>query len=307
MPSLPISHLSRTNLADLNSFLVVATHKSFSKAAIELGISTSALSHSIKNLESRLGVRLLNRTTRTVSITDAGQTLLNRLSKGFEEIGAALTEINQHRDKPAGRLRINVLSDGARLLMSRSLPKYLALYPDMAVEVAVDDRMIDIIEAGFDAGIRYGGTIPEDLIASRLSDLLRWVAVASPKYLNKHPPIQEPDDLKQHQCIQLRTGAGVIYRWDFAQHGKTCAVDVPGQLCVNETALGIELALAGHGIMYCLEARVESYLSEGTLQVVLADWAPLDQPFYLYYSGRRQIPPGLAELIETLRQDAESG
>ncbi|TMP20426.1 LysR family transcriptional regulator [Pseudoalteromonas sp. S2721] len=305
MPSLPTGNLSRADLADLNAFLCVATHKSFSKAAIALGITTSALSHSIRNLESRLGVRLLNRTTRTVSPTDAGHTLVRRLTIGFEEIGAALAELDQHRDKPTGRLRINVLSDGARLLMAQSLPKFLQAYPEMAVEVAVDDRIIDILEAGFDAGIRYGGTIPEDLIALRVSDHLKWVACASPKYLNSSPKIEMPEDLKQHNCIQLRTGFGVIYHWDFEKNGQQCSIDVPGQLCVNETAIGIDIALAGRGVMYCLEERIKPYLENGSLQVVLPDWAPIEEPFYIYYSGRRQMPPGLKELIEILRSDSD--
>lgn len=303
MPTLPTSNLSRADLADLNAFLIVANQKSFSKAAIELGITTSALSHSIRNLETRLGVRLLNRTTRTVSTTDAGKTLVRRLTVGFEEIGAALAEVDQFRDKPTGRLRINVLSDGARLLMTKYLPKFLEAYPEMSVEVAVDDRIIDIVEAGFDAGIRYGGTIPEDLIALRVSDRLRWVAVAAPKYLNHSPEIDVPEDLKQHNCIQLRTGFGVIYQWDFEKKGIRCAIDVPGQLCVNETAIGIDMALAGRGIMYCLEERIRPYLENGTLQIVLPDWAPVEEPFYLYYPGRRQIPPGLKELIDILRAD----
>ncbi len=305
MPSLPTSNLSRADLADLNSFMTVATHKSFSKAAITLGISTSALSHAIRNLENRLGVRLLNRTTRTVSPTDAGNTLFKRLTIGFDEIGAALAELDQHREKPAGRLRINVLSDGARLLMSQSLPKFLQSYPEMAIEIAVDDRIIDIVEAGFDAGIRYGGTIPEDLIALRVSDKLKWVAVASPKYLNRSSKIQEPLDLKQHNCIQLRTGFGVIYHWDFEKNGQQLTIDVPGQLCVNETAIGIELALAGQGIMYCLEERIKPCLDDGSLQIVLPDWAPLEEPFYIYYPSRRQMPPGLKELIEILRTESD--
>lgn len=305
MPALPTSNLSRTDLADLNAFLIVANQRSFSKAAIELGITTSALSHAIRNLETRLGVRLLNRTTRTVSTTDAGKTLVRRLTVGFEEIGAALAEVDQFRDKPTGRLRINVLSDGARLLMTKYLPKFLEAYPEMSVEVAVDDRIIDIVEAGFDAGFRYGGTIPEDLIALRASDRLRWVAVASPKYLNHSPKIDVPEDLKQHNCIQLRTGFGVIYQWDFEKNGQRCAIDVPGQLCVNETAIGIDMALAGRGIMYCLEDRIGHYLDNGSLQIVLPDWAPIEQPFYLYYPGRRQMAPGLKEFIGILRTDAD--
>lgn len=304
MPLLPTTKLSRADLADLNSFLAVESHRSFSKAAVELGITTSALSHSIRNLETRLGVRLLNRTSRTVSPTDAGATLAKRLAVGFQEIGGALAEVDRHRDRPAGRLRINVLSDGARLLFNRWLPKYLETYPDVSVEVAVDDRMVDILAAGFDAGIRYGGTIPEDFIAVPISDQLRWVAAASPRYLNRASRILVPEDLKNHNCIQIRTGQGVIYRWDFEREGDHRVIEVPGQLCVNETEFGIQMALSDRGITYCPEERIADYISRGELQVVLPDWAPIEPAFHIYYPGRRQMPPGLRELIDLLRTEA---
>ena len=304
MPVLPTTKLSRADLADLNSFLAVESHRSFSKAAVELGITTSALSHSIRNLETRLGVRLLNRTSRTVSPTDAGATLAKRLAVGFQEIRGALAEVDRHRDRPAGRLRINVLSDGARLLFNRWLPKYLEAYPDVSVEVAVDDRMVDILAAGFDAGIRYGGTIAEDFIAVPISEQLRWVAAASPRYLNRTSRILVPEDLKNHNCIQIRTGQGIIYRWDFEKEGDHRVIEVPGQLCVNETEFGIQMALSGRGITYCLEERIADYISRGELQVVLPDWAPIEPAFHIYYPGRRQMPPGLRELIDLLRTDS---
>ncbi|AXQ48324.1 LysR family transcriptional regulator [Pseudomonas vlassakiae] len=304
MPVLPTTKLSRADLADLNSFLAVESHRSFSKAAVELGITTSALSHSIRNLETRLGVRLLNRTSRTVSPTDAGASLAKRLAVGFQEIGGALAEVDRHRDRPAGRLRINVLSDGARLLFNRWLPKYLEAYPDVSVEVAVEDRMVDILAAGFDAGIRYGGTIAEDFIAVPISDRLRWVAAASPRYLNRTARIVVPEDLKNHNCIQIRTGQGVIYRWDFEKEGDHRVIEVPGQLCVNETEFGIQMALSDRGITYCPEERIADYISRGELQVVLPDWAPIEPAFHIYYPGRRQMPPGLRELIDLLRTDS---
>ncbi|MGF0337634.1 LysR family transcriptional regulator [Ectopseudomonas toyotomiensis] len=306
MPLLPTTKLSRADLADLNSFLAVESHRSFSKAAVELGITTSALSHSIRNLETRLGVRLLNRTSRTVSPTDAGASLAKRLAVGFQEIGGALAEVDRHRDRPAGRLRINVLSDGARLLFNRWLPKYLEAYPDVSVEVAVDDRMVDILAAGFDAGIRYGGTIAEDFIAVPISEQLRWVAAASPRYLNRTSRILVPEDLKNHNCIQIRTGQGVIYRWDFEREGDHRVIEVPGQLCVNETEFGIQMALSDRGITYCPEERIADYISRGELQVVLPDWAPIEPAFHIYYPGRRQMPPGLRELIDLLRTESGS-
>lgn len=215
MPALPTVKLSRADLADLNSFLAVHRLCSFTNAAVELGITTSALSHAIRNLEARLGVRLLNRTSRTVSPTEAGAELAKRLEVGFLEIGGALAEINRHRDRPSGRLRLNVLKDGSMLLLNQHLPKFLLNYPDVAVEIAVDDRMVDIVAAGFDAGIRFGGTIPEDFVSIRIGAPLKWVAVASPRYINRSTPLRTPDDLKSHNCIQIRTGQGTIYRWEF--------------------------------------------------------------------------------------------
>lgn len=306
MPVLPTAKLSRSDLADLNSFLAVERHRSFSKAAVELGITTSALSHSIRNLETRLGVRLLNRTSRTVSPTAAGGTLAKRLAIGFQEIGGALAEVDKHRDRPSGRLRINVLCDGAKLLFSRWLPLFLDTYPEVSVEIAVDDRMIDIVAAGFDAGVRYGGSIPEDFIAVPISDRLRWVASASPKYLNRTTRIEVPEDIKNHSCIQIRMGSGLIYRWDFEKDGDHRVVEVSGQLCVNETEFGIEMALADRGITYCPEDRIRKHLERGELQIVLPDWSPIEPAFHMYYPGRRQMPPGLRELIDVLRTESAS-
>lgn len=302
MPALPTTKLSRSDLADLNSFLSVHRLRSFTRAAVELGITTSALSHAIRNLETRLGVRLLNRTSRTVSPTQAGAELARRLEVGFLEIGGALAELDRHRDRPAGRLRLNVLKDGSILLLNKYLPTFLLNYPDMAVEIAVDDRMVDIVAAGFDAGIRFGGTVPEDFVAVRIGEPLRWVAAASPRYLHRTAPLRVPDDLKAHSCIQIRTGQGVMYRWEFEKNGERQAIDVPGRLCVNETTLGIDMAVAGAGITYCLEQRISAQLARGELQLVLADWAPWAPAFQLYYPGHRQVPPGLKELIELLRQ-----
>lgn len=302
MAQRPVSKIARADLADLNSFLVVYRLCNFTQAAKELGVTTSALSHSIRNLESRLGVRLLNRTSRTVSPTEAGNSLAKRLEIGFSEISDALVEINQHRERPAGRLRLNVLQDGARLILAKYLPIYLKKYPDMSVEVSVEDRMVDIVAAGFDAGFRFGGTIPADLVAVKISAPLKWVAVASPAYLYRHTAPLVPEDLVHHNCIQMRTGQGVIYRWDFEKDGDHRVIDVPGQVCVNDTNLVLDFARAGVGIGYCLETRAAQYLQTGELRQVLPDWAPTEQPMYLYYPGHRRIPPGLQELIALLRE-----
>ncbi|OFC70499.1 LysR family transcriptional regulator [Alteromonas confluentis] len=275
--------------------------RSFTRAAVELGITTSALSHSIRNLESRLGIRLLNRSSRNVAPTDAGEALAKQLNKGFREISNGLETLNKFRDKPAGRIRLSVLSDGARLVLAPHLAQFLRTYPDVEVDIMVDDQMVDIVEAGFDAGIRYGGTIPEDFVAMKICENLRWIAVASPGYLNDKPLIKHPVDLQQHNCIQIRTGERVIMKWDFDRRDKRLSIDVPGQVCVGETALGIELALADAGIFYCPERRVQTYLSCGQLQRVLPEWVSPDDGMYIYYPSFRTPPKGLRELVNMLR------
>lgn len=305
MVHLAVSKISRADLADLNSFLVVFRLCNFTQAAKELGVTTSALSHAIRNLETRLGVRLLNRTSRTVSPTEAGSNLAKRLEIGFSEIGDALAEVNRHRERPVGRLRFNVLQDGARLILAKYLPIYLKKYPEMSVEVSVEDKMVDIVAAGFDAGFRFGGTIPADLVAVKVSSPLKWVTIASPAYLYRFTPPRVPDDLINHNCIQMRTGQGSIYRWDYEKEGDHRIIDVPGQICVNDTNLVLELALAGVGIGYCLESRASVFLESGRLREVLSDWAPTEPPMYLYYPGHRSIPQGLKEFIDLIRDDIE--
>lgn len=302
MPVRPTLRLSRSDLADLNAFRAVERARSFTQAAVELGLTTSALSHAIRNLETRLGVRLLNRTSRTVSPTDAGLALAKRLNIGFSEISEALDELNAWRENPVGRIRLNVLSDGARLIVAPHLPAFLKRYPQVQVDVTVDDRMVDIVAEGFDAGIRFGGTIADDFVAVKLGEPLKWVAVASPRYLYHHAEPMRPEDLLHHTCIQIRTGQGTIYKWEFRRGEEYRAIDVPGQVCVGETTMGLELALAGAGITYCLEKRVEPWLRSGELRVVLAEWAPMEPAMYLYYPGNRTVPSGLRELIEVFRE-----
>lgn len=302
MPVRPVTRLSRADLADLNAFRAVERLRSFTQAAVELGITTSALSHAIRNLETRLGVRLLNRTSRTVAPTDAGAALARRLNVGFNEISEALDEVNAFRDRPVGRIRLNVLRDGAALIVAPHLPRFLQRYPDVQVDLTIDDNMVDIVAAGFDAGIRHGGTIPEDFVAVKLGQPLRWVAVASPRYLYHHPAPAIPEDLLAHNCIQIRTGQGVIYKWEFRQGDDYRVIDVSGQVCVGDTLMGIELALADVGITYCPEKRVEQYLKSGALREVLPQWAPTEPAMYLYYPGFRTAPQGLRELIEVFRE-----
>lgn len=297
--------LSKKDLSNLNAFCSVERLRSFTQAANELGITTSALSHSIKNLEQRLGVKLLNRTSRTVAPTDAGANLARRLEIGFKEIGLALNDVNKYRDRPFGKLRLSVLTDSARLILGKYLPRFLSEYPDVELEVSVDDHMMDIVGEGYDAGIRFGGTVPEDFVAAKLGTELKWVTVASPKYLFEHPAPDTPEDLYQHVCIRLRNGRGEVFKWDFERNGEQRIIDPRSNICVNETALSIELSLAGTGITYCLEELIKPYLKSGELVLVLPDWCTFEPPMFLYYPGHRQVPQGLRELIATLREEID--
>ncbi|GAB3372822.1 LysR family transcriptional regulator [Azotobacter armeniacus] len=292
---------TRADLADLNVFMTIVRRRSFRQSALELGVTTSALSHSMKNLELRLGVKLLNRTSRSVVPTLAGSALAERLEQGFQTIAEALAELDVHRDAPVGRLRLNVPRDASHLLLGPVLPGFFARYPDLQLEVAVEDRMIDIVADGFDAGIRYGGTVPRDMIAMPLTGELRWIVVASPDYLHRHGRPQVPEDLLRHQCMRMRLGDNSPYKWELGDGPEAIHLDVPGPLGANETDTLVEAALNGLGLAYCLELRVAGELRSGRLEMVLPDWSSMGPPFCMYYPSRRQSQPGLRQLIESIR------
>jgi DNA-binding transcriptional LysR family regulator len=293
--------LSRADLADLNVFSVICRRRSFRLAAAELGVSTSALSHAMRNLENRLGVKLLNRTSRSVVPTAAGSALVEGLEQGFGRIETALGELEQYRNAPMGRLRLNVPRDASRLLLGPILTRFCQTYPDIKLEIIVDDNMVDIIQAGFDAGIRYGATVPQDLVAVPLTKPLKWVVVGSALYFERHGRPEKPEDLLQHECIRIRIGDNSIYKWQFGDGDNACEIDVPGPVIVNETDIALEAAIDGLGLAYCLELRVVQQIAEGRLEVVLPSWAASSEPMVMYYPGRRQAPPGLRQLIEVIR------
>jgi DNA-binding transcriptional LysR family regulator len=292
----------RSELADLNVFMTIVRRRSFRHAAIELGVSTSALSHAMKALESRLGVKLLNRTSRSVVPTAAGGELAARLERGFQTIGDALGDLERHRASPVGRLRINVPRDAARLLLAPVLARFVANYPDTQLDITVDDRFVDIVADGYDAGIRYGGRVPKDMIAMPLTGPLRWVVVGSPEYLGSHGRPKLPKDLLRHHCMRMRIGDNSVYKWELGTGEKAEEIDVPGSLSVNETDLAVEAALRGVALAYCLELRVLKELRAGSLELVLPRWAAPGPAFYMYYPTGRQTPPGLKQLIDTLRE-----
>jgi DNA-binding transcriptional LysR family regulator len=291
----------RSELADLNVFMTIVRRRSFRHAAIELGVSTSALSHAMKALESRLGVKLLNRTSRSVVPTAAGSELAARLERGFQTIGDALGDLERHRASPVGRLRINVPSDAARLLLAPVLARFVASYPDTELDIFVDDHLVDIVADGYDAGIRYGDRVPKDMIAMPLTGPLRWVVVGSPEYLARHGRPKQPRDLLDHVCVRMRIGDNSVYKWELGAGERTQEIDVPGPISVNETDLSVEAAIRGVALAYCLELRVANELRAGTLELVLARWAAPGPAFYMYYPTGRHTPPGLRQLIETLR------
>jgi DNA-binding transcriptional LysR family regulator len=294
--------LSRTDVADFLYFLAIARHRSFRRAALEMGVTTSALSHAITALEARRGVRLLNRTTRSVTLTAAGEELKASIEGPLGLVSEAAENLNRFRDTPAGRVRINVLEDAVSLVLNPVMPTFVERYPDVEIDVSVSNRLVDVIDQGFDAGIRYGGTVPVDMIAQRLSPDIRWVTAASPDYIERHGAPLTPTDLKEHRCVRIRLGDDRIYQWEFEKGEEAVAVEVPGPATVDATHASIGLGLGGVGIIYAAEPVVRPHLETGALKVVLDDWAPMGSGLHAYYSSRRQVPTALRLLIDLIRE-----
>lgn len=294
--------VGRSDLADFTYFLAIAKHRSFRLAGLELGVSASALSHALKGLEGRLGVRLLNRTNRSVTLTSAGETLRDAITQPFDAIGQAVDKLNAFRDAPTGRVRLNVVADAAPLLLGPVLPVFVDRYPDIEVDIVVSNRMVDVIDGGFDAGIRYGGTVPEDMIAQRLSGDMRWVVAASPDYIARFGVPETPDDLVHHRCIGVRLGDDRIYRWEFMGPDGEFGVGVASRVTFDETRAMLSAALTGVGLMYGLEPVFAPYFATGELQAILESWSTTGQGFHVYYSSRHQVPTGLRLLVELIRE-----
>ena len=291
----------RPSLADLGAFAAIVAHRSFRKAADEAGLSPSTLSHMMRSLEARMGVRLLHRTTRSVSPTEAGARLLERLRPVLRDLDLALAEVQGFGGAPAGLLRINANEAAARLLLSRAVPSFLWRFPGMSLDLVTDGRLIDVVGEGFDAGVRLGEAVPKDMVAVRFGGEVRFVAVASPAYLAARRPPLTPDDLKDHACIRVRLPSGKPYRWEFAKHGQEVSVDVPGALTLDHVDLMAEAAAGGLGIAYVPDRAARPYLDSGALVPVLDDWCPSIPGLFLYYSGHRHVPAGLRAFIDVLR------
>ncbi|MDP9424358.1 MAG: LysR family transcriptional regulator [Pseudomonadota bacterium] len=292
----------RSAFADLSYFLEIAKHRSFRRAGLELGVSASALSHALRGLEERLGVRLLNRTSRSVTLTAAGETLQSAIIEPFDRIDRALEVLNRFRDAPIGRVRLSVPTEAADHLVAPVMASFLERYPDVDIEISVSNRMIDVIDRGYDAGIRYGGTVPEDMVAQRLSAEIPWLVVASPAYLRKFGTPTHPNDLHAHRCVQVRTGDDRIYRWEFEQGDEKMAVNVPGAFTIDQGHVALPAVKEGAGLMYVIEPMVRQALKEGSLVTVLDDWISPGPAFYVYYSSRRQLPSGLRLFIDLVRE-----
>jgi DNA-binding transcriptional LysR family regulator len=292
----------RPALGDLTALAAIVTHRSFRKAADELGVSPSTLSHMMRTLELKMGLRLLNRTTRSVSPTEAGERLVSRLQPVLRELDLALEEVDALRNRPSGSLRVNASEPAARLLMQSVVPAFLTRYPDMSVDLVTEGRLVDIVAGGFDAGVRLGEAVPQDMIAVRFGGELRFLAVASPAYLAGHKPPLTPDDLKDHACIRVRLPSGKLYRWEFAKHGQELTVDVPGPLTLDHPGLMAEAAADGMGIAYVPDRCAQPFLATGKLVTVLDDWCPLIPGLFLYYPGHRHVPSGLKAFVDMLRE-----
>jgi DNA-binding transcriptional LysR family regulator len=290
------------NIADIAAFITVARERSFTRAAAQLNVSASALSHTVRRLEERLGVRLLTRTTRSVSTTDAGDALLQSAGPLIKGLDDAVEQLGVYRDQPAGLLRITTGDHASEVLILPAVTRLLARYPALKIEISVNLGFVDIVAERFDAGVRLGETIAQDMVAVRIGPDMEMAAVASPGYFEAAGRPKTPHDLAAHNCINLRFPThGGLYAWEFEKKGRPLNVRVDGQLTVNDIALARDAAIAGRGIAYLPEQYVAAMLAHGTLTRVLGDWCPPFPGYHLYYPSRRQQSPAMAELIAALR------
>jgi DNA-binding transcriptional LysR family regulator len=294
--------VSRPTLSEFASFAAVAEHRSFRKAADALGVSRSALSHALLGLEQNLGVRLLNRTTRSVSLTEAGAHLLEGIRPVLRDLDTALDTLAEARGAPAGTLRINVNKSAARLLLREVVPRFLSRYPNVELDLVSDGRLVDIVATGFDAGVRLAEDVPQDMIAVRFGGDVRFVTVASPAYLAHHTAPATPDDLRLHRCIRHRLPSGKRYRWEFSKHGEEMTVDVPGALTLDDNDLMVRAAADGLGIAYVPESVTRNWLESGRLVPVLTHWCPPIPGLTLYYPANRHMPSSLRAFIDVLKE-----
>ncbi|MQR00308.1 LysR family transcriptional regulator [Glaciimonas soli] len=294
--------MPKENFNDLIAFVAVARAGSFTRAAAQLGVSQSALSQTIRSLEERLGIRLLTRTTRSVSPTETGERLLQTVAPRFEEIETELAALSELREKPAGTIRITSSDHAANTILMPKLAKLLPLYPDIKVEINSDNRLIDIVEQRYDAGVRLGEQVAKDMIAVRISPDVRMIVVGAPSYFARRSPPKTPQDLTDHLCINLRLPTlGGLYAWELKKGKREINVRVDGQLIVNGMPQMLNAVLAGLGLGFMLEDVVQEYIDKGLLLPVLEDWSHTFSGYHLYYPSRRQASPAFVLLVEALR------
>ena len=294
--------MDRSDLANLTAFVAVADQRSFRAAASRLGVTPSALSHSMRQLEERHGVRLLNRTTRSVSVTDAGRRLLDRLRPAIDQIMGALEDLDEERRRPLGHLRIYAGHMAAAAIIAPVWGRFLSTYPDVQLELRVDDTPIDIVAKGFDAGIGLRERASADMIAVRVMGPMKVAVVGAPAYFARRRPPRTPDDLARHSCIQYRQAMdGAVFEWPFKRDGKSRRISVDGRLIVNNPDSAIRAAVDGIGIAYTLESTADLFLRSGQLIRVLEEWSPCFEGLFLYYHGQRQVPAALRALIDMIR------
>jgi DNA-binding transcriptional LysR family regulator len=287
--------------ADLSIFLCIARHLNFSRAAVELGLTPSALSHSLRALENRLGVRLFNRTTRSVALTDAGERLFARLKPAFRDIDDALEDLNSFRDKPSGNLRMTAGRQACELVLLPIASQFLKAYPDIRLEIVESDALVDVVAGGFDAGVRFGNRLEADMVSLPIGPNMRSVVVGSPAFFERHAAPRNPEDLHGIPCILHRFPSGSMYRWEFERGAITQEIDVSGPLTLGDVSLMIGPALQGVGLAYVFEDMVTAYLADGRLIQVLADWCPFYPGLHLYYPSRRHVPAALKAFIDFAR------
>lgn len=293
--------MDRRALPDLTAFALLAELRSFRRAGQVLGVSASALSHRLRRMETELGVRLLHRSTRSVAPTEAGERLLARLGPALADIEAGLSEVAEFRERPAGRLRLNVPRSAARLAIGPVLGGFLKAYPDIRVEVVSDNSLVDIVAGGFDAGIRFDENLPAEMVAVRIGRPLRMAAVASPEYIAARGAPQHPDDLAGHACLRHRFPSGAFYDWELEKGDDVRRVPVQGPLIVDDAQLLRDAALDGAGIAFLIEPVVAEDLAAGRLVRMLEDWCPPFPGYCLYYPSRRQVSPALRAFIDWMR------
>ena len=294
--------MARANINDLLAFLAVARERSFTRAAAQLGVSQSALSHTVRALEERLGLRLLTRTTRSVAPTEAGERLLRNVGPRFDEIDAELSALTALRETPAGTVRITTGEHSAQTILWPALAKLLPRYPDIKVELVIDYGLTDIVAERYDAGVRLGEQVDKDMIAVRIGPEMRMAVVGAPAYFAARPKPKQPQDLTEHNCLNLRLPTyGGIYAWEFEKRGRAMKVRVDGQLVLNTGLLRMNAVLAGLGLAYIPEDLVKREIADGRLIRVLADWCAPFAGYHLYYPSRRQPTPAFAVLVEALR------